>query len=161
MSPIRATITFPIGQSRWEILDGSDHAATGQPGQPVGTSLHSFAAPIIGLRRMGWINLSTIQDIPGEIRWIISELPDGTITTIKRLKKRLLARGRMGQASTGVCSRVRTVQLGLSTSSHSTAVELERDPSISLEQFLNNHAVKVRGDHRSRPRPETTRISLS
>jgi phenylacetate-CoA ligase len=80
-----------------EIVSGSDRAGSGQAGTPVGTALHSFAAPIIryplgdlvtaGETRCACgVNLSTIRNIQGRSMDYF-EFPDGTITHDQKIEE--------------------------------------------------------------------------
>jgi phenylacetate-coenzyme A ligase PaaK-like adenylate-forming protein len=80
-----------------EIVNGSDHVASGKVGNPVGTALHSFAAPIIryplgDLVTAGettcscGVNLSTIREIQGRSMDYF-EFPDGTITHDQKIEE--------------------------------------------------------------------------
>lgn len=80
-----------------EILDGERTVESGAAGQPVGTALHSFAAPIIryplgDVVTMGGescdcgVRLSTISEIQGRLMTYL-ELPDGMIVHDNKIEE--------------------------------------------------------------------------
>jgi phenylacetate-CoA ligase len=134
-----------------EIIEGSDHAGAGQCGQPVGTALHSFAAPLVRFPLSDSItagestcacgmNLSTIRDIQGRSMDYL-ELPDGTITHDQKIEEAVgHAAGWVRQIQVSQPAIDRLV-LRLAPLRTPSADELDRVRTY-LEQFLN-HAVKV------------------
>jgi phenylacetate-CoA ligase len=131
-----------------EVLDGTRAAMPGETGQPVGTALHSFAAPLIryalgDLVTMGTTQCdcgvphSTIREIQGRIMHYL-ELPDGMIVHHNKIEEAVgYAAGWVRQTQVSR-PRIDLLVLRLAPLRDPSAEEIDH-VRTSVEAYLHHH----------------------
>jgi phenylacetate-CoA ligase len=140
-----------------EVIDGARSAMPGETGQPVGTALHSFAAPLIryaldDVVPMGGTQCdcefprSTIKEIQGRVMHYM-EFPDGLILHHAKIEQAVgLAAPWVRQTQTAQ-SRIDVLVLRVAPMRDPSAEEIDTLRS-SLETYLNDRVtVEVVIDH--------------